>query len=248
VISAAGETTLRVASGNRCGHDPSQPRFFRPPDVHAPRPKILQRLLAALPRYYEAPQTVLPSLNAANGSARQQRTERREACLLMLGAVIHYTDLVTLRVGIPQADGSIAGLTLHSLAGLSGLTLRRAERALQDIKVAGILSVQTLCNRTDTQTFRGMPAIRTLSHEFFTVFGLERWLLHERRKAKERQSRKVDKQARKALAQVRMANSAIDQAKPRRHSENRGSPSPGPQPLADYFADLRQGLGLAPSG
>ena len=47
---------------------------------------------------------------------RQQRSERREACLDLLGALVHYLDLATLRVGIPQADGSIQGLSLAFLA------------------------------------------------------------------------------------------------------------------------------------
>ena len=82
------------------------PALVRTPPQHAARPKILLQLQERVRTYFDDPK-VLPSLNAANGSPRQQRSERREACLDLLGALVHYLDLATLRVGIPQADGSI---------------------------------------------------------------------------------------------------------------------------------------------
>lgn len=119
--------------GNKCGHQTDAPRFFAPPEKHAKRPEILRRIQLAIQNYYRKPGT-LPLLNAVNGSNRQQRSERREACIDMLGCILHYTDLITLRVAIPQANGSTAGLTMPYLANLSGLGERRAERAIHDLK------------------------------------------------------------------------------------------------------------------
>ncbi|MDG4597524.1 MAG: replication protein RepA [Candidatus Contendobacter sp.] len=177
-----------VVSGNRCGHDPACPRWFEPPPHHAPHPKILVKLQEAVRAYFADP-AVLPSLNAANGSARQQRSERREACLSLLGALIHYLDLVTLRVGIPQADGTFKGLTLEFLAERAGLGLRRAERACRDLRRAGLVEIYPIAQKTEDDRYKGLPAIRRLPVSLFKVFGLSRWLQHERDKASRRQRR-----------------------------------------------------------
>lgn len=184
---------LAVVSGNRCGHDPACPRWFEPPPHHAPHPKILVKLQEAVRAYFADP-TVLPSLNAANGSARQQRSERREACLALLGALVHYLDLVTLRVGIPQADGSFKGLSLEFLAERAGLGLRRAERACRDLRKAGLVEVYPIAQKTEGDRYKGLPAIRRLPVSLFKVFGLNKWLQHERDKAAHRRRRQRRKQ------------------------------------------------------
>lgn len=191
-----------------------------PPNNHANRPEILRRLTARLRDYYARPAEILPGLNACNESDRQQRSERREACCAILGAILHYTDLVTLRVGLPQADGSLAGLTMPYLAQLAGLAhldeagrivcIRRAERAVHDLKAAGIITVHAICERLDDLTYRGTAAIRTVSKHLFAALGLAGWLDHERRRAKERAEARQRKQQRKQLANVRLAVSALD--------------------------------------
>ncbi|MCP5460035.1 MAG: hypothetical protein H6971_10450, partial [Gammaproteobacteria bacterium] len=127
-----------LPGGNRCGHDPRAPRWFQPPEKHAPRPAILRKLNEKLRGYYRRPGVLLPSLNGVNGSERQQRSERREACLDLLGGLVHYLDLATLRVGVPGDEG-FRGIPMARLAGLSGLSLRRAERACRDLVAAGII-------------------------------------------------------------------------------------------------------------
>ena len=182
-----------VSGGNRCGHDPTCPRWFEPPAHHAPHPRIITRLEEAVRAYFADP-AVLPSLNAANGSARQQRSERREACLALLGALVHYLDLVTLRVGIPQADGSFEGLTLEFLAEKAGLGLRRAERACRDLRKAGLVEVFPIAQPREDGGHKGLPAIRRLPVALFKVFGLSKWLQHERDKAAHRRRRQRRRQ------------------------------------------------------
>jgi hypothetical protein len=242
------------STGNRCGHDPAHPRFFSPPARHAARPKIIQRIITAIRGYYHSPSATLPGLNAANESERQQRSERREACCAILGAILHYTDLVTLRVGIPQADGSMAGLTMETLAKLSGLAhvddsgavvcIRRAERAVADLKAAGILTVHALCERLEDATYRGTAAIRTVSKHLFAALGLGGWLEHERRRAKERAEAKARKRQGKQLANVRLAVSALDQQRqakpaPEAPAERRNEPTSA----AEFFAAMKGKFG-----
>ena len=182
-----------TGTGNRCGHVPSAPRFFTPPDNHAPHPRILVRLQEAIETYFSNPDC-LPSLNAANGSARSQRSERREACLSLLGALIHYLDLVTLRVGLPQDDGTLRGLSMPFLAERAGLGLRRAERACRDLVRAGLLKIHPRVEATAEGGHQGFPAIRRIPAALFKIFGLDAWLQRERDKAAQRRRRRQRRQ------------------------------------------------------
>jgi hypothetical protein len=198
---------IAKGTGNKCGHRPDSPRYFVPPEKHAQRPQILKRVIEAIRKYYAKPDT-LPALNAVNESDRQQRSERREACVAILGCILHYTDLVTLRVGIPQADGSMAGLTMPYLAELSGLGERRAERAVADLKAAGIITVHAICEKLDDLSYKGIAAIRTVTKHLFAALGLGKWLKHERQKAADRRAKKEAKRNAKAAANVQMAMNA----------------------------------------
>ena len=95
-------------------------------------PRVLTELMHRLGRYLDAPDEWLPSLNRANGSTRQQRTERSVACVQLLRASLKYLDLLTMRVGIPSTGG-MQNLTLPFLAQQAGLDHRRAERAMRDL-------------------------------------------------------------------------------------------------------------------
>jgi hypothetical protein len=216
--------TVPVLSGNRCGHHPGKPRWFDPPQWHKQHPKIIEQVIKRVREYYDSPQAVLPVLNAVSGSERQQRSERREACVAMLAAILHYTDLITLRVGKPQNDGSFAGIPMVELAEIAGLArlqpdgtvcIRRAERAIADLKAAGIVTVHAICEKLEDCTYQGLAAIRTVTRHLFTVFGLGQWLEHERRRAKERRDKRLEKQRRKALANVQMSLGALEQERKR---------------------------------
>jgi len=124
--------------GNFCGHDPRNPRFTltRPAKTgQGGIPRVLTLCAERLKSYYAHPRQLIPSLDLANGSERQQRSERREACVLLLTALLKYADLASLRVGIPTPDGFLS-LTVDYIAQQTGMTLKRVERALADLKTA----------------------------------------------------------------------------------------------------------------
>ena len=194
--------------------------------------------------YYDHPEQTLPSLNAANQSDRQQRSERREACLILLCAVIHYTDLATLKVGIPKPDGSLGGLTLARLSDLTQLGIRRTQRAMSDLKRAGIIAVKTLCQGNAEQGFRGIPAIKSLSPHLFAIFGLDRWLLHEQRRASDRNAQRAHKQTRKVRAQCRLVADRLTH-RTRQPSQHTVKSPHGPSATASHhLKTLRELLGL----
>jgi len=233
--------------GNRCGHNPQVPRSFEPPEQHKPRPGILRKLIEKLAAYYASPAKIIPSLNLANGKDSQQRSERREACLQLLSCLIHFLDLVTLRVGTPQADGSFRGLTLPYLAGLSGLELRRAERACHDLVASGIIKVHPIAKKTSNEEFKGLPAIRNISQALFRSFNLAYWLKHERDKASKRQRNQTPTE--EAMGRMELAIKA-GEAKARKLTTQSKPPAPKgavnpeePQSIIAWLRGMLKGTG-----
>lgn len=187
--------------GNNCGHNPDSPRWFEPPKQHT-RPKIIEKTIQEIRRYYIDPTSTIPSLNLANGSDRQQRSERREACLSVLGCLLHYLDLATLRVGIPQHDTSFAGISMPFIADKAGLNLKRAERAVRDLVRAGLITVHPLCEKISDTVYKGYAAIRTISAKLFTIFGMAGRLKFERDKASARRKKRTRKEQAKGKAKI----------------------------------------------
>ncbi|EMA4529852.1 hypothetical protein U3C01_006797 [Pseudomonas aeruginosa] len=196
--------------GNYCGHQPDAPRLeLVKPSTLKNRPKILQRLQEEVRQYYRSPSR-LPSLNAANGSKRQQRSERREACILVMGVILEYTDLASLRCGVPGPSG-FQSLTFDYLAEFTGMGLRRIERAVADLKFSNILTVSQPRQLQDDGSYRGLAAVKAVNSLLFGAFGLLKWLKHERQRASERLAKKAKRQggnlgqwSRSALAIGRM--------------------------------------------
>lgn len=196
------------------------------------RPSVLRTSIARLCEYFSNPK-LFPSLNAANGSDRQQRSERREACVLLMSCILHYMNMVTYRVVIPGENGDM-GLTMPYLAKLTGLGERRAERAIRDLKKAGIITVHPICEKLNDGTYKGLAAIRAVSKHFFTALGLLDWLKHEQRKATERKIQREEKKRRKELAHIQMA---INAAKPKTAPVKRTSAMSS---VSDHLANIKE--------
>lgn len=178
--------------GNYCGHQPESPRLsLIKPTTDKNRPGILKALQVRVQQYYGAPKTI-PSLNAANGSKRQQRSERREACLRLLSAIVEFTDLASLRCGVPTQAGFLS-LTLDYLVEFTGLHPRRAERAMADLKRANLISVSQPRQLQEDGSWRGLAAVKAINKLLFSVFGLGRRLRHERDRAAKRLAKKAAK-------------------------------------------------------
>lgn len=144
-------------------------------------------------RYYSSP-SALPSLRCVNRSpqGRQQRSERREACLVLLTAIIAHTDLVSLRCGIPTKAGFLS-LTLNYLVEFTGLHFRRSERAMADLKRANLLTISQPRKLQEDGSWRGLAAVKAVNKLLFTAFGLGRRLQHEKKRATDRLAKKIKK-------------------------------------------------------
>lgn len=184
--------------GNRCGHNPSNPRLepLRPAATNVP--PVLRAMLEKIQVYFDNPDFI-PSLNGANGSTRQQRSERREACVLALGILIKYLNIITLRCEIPTAHGFMA-LTIDWLAKQAGLTLRRMERAIHDLKSAGLIEVKER-SVLRSRGHRGVAAVKSISRHLFALCGLKRDLEEQAAKKKRYQEREASRVTKETEAQ-----------------------------------------------
>ena len=168
--------------GNRCGHNPADPGFDLDAFLEGRKrpPGILLVLMERLTQYYHNPQ-LIETLNRANGSLRQMRTERREACIWVLWGLLLFCELASLRVGKPTYEGFVP-LPLRVIAKWTQLPMRRLERALVDLQVAGLITVAPQKRRRlPDGRYIGYASVRLVAKELFALFGLHNWLKHSRR-------------------------------------------------------------------
>jgi hypothetical protein len=196
--------------GNNCGHIPVNPRWFSPPEKHT-RPFIIKKAIEQVRDYYFDPAATIPTLNFANESNRRQRSERRESCVSVLGCLLHYLDLATMRVGIPQHDLTFKGITMLFIAEKCGMSLRRIERAVADLVESGLVTVHPLCEKISDAVYKGFAAIRTIDKKLFAIFGMDKQLQYEREKAAQRQKKKARKAEAKGKAKVGLALKGLAQ-------------------------------------
>lgn len=186
-------------------HNPSTPQFFVPPKQHAKRPDVLFFAQRNLERFYAHPSGWLRSLREARLTPRQARSEARERDAAVLGVLLHYTELATLRVGIPNDDGVFNPITMKFIAtrlgwrspmddvidkqriaaGLLPLNrgVKRVYRAIANLKRAGYLTVHPRFEKMldGDQGYIGLAAVRRLSPKLFRELGITALRLKLRR-------------------------------------------------------------------
>ncbi|WP_051555235.1 hypothetical protein [Legionella fairfieldensis] len=183
-------------NGNWCGHNPNEPRFFDTPEDHKIRPKILTWAMNAWRRFYTLPDSYFKEIRVYRISSRQQRSESREAVASIAQVLLHYTELASLRVGVPHITKGFRSLTIDFLAKKAGIGFKRAERALSVLKGAGYLR---MIERFDTKEidgekkFIGLAAVKCLTPSFFKACGINlQWLSAQRKLARKRITRRYN--------------------------------------------------------
>jgi len=176
--------------GNFCGHVWKQPCLKIPTAFPMNLPAVIVKMTERFPTYYQKPRQTLPSLNGANGSQRQQRSERREACVLLFGSILLNLELSSMRCGIPTVDGFVP-LSLKVLAKRAGLSYSRAERAMKDLKRAGLIAITQIAQMDDLGHFKGLPAIKKVNDIVFRLFGLGEMLKRAKKAAYKRLQQKA---------------------------------------------------------
>lgn len=183
-----------MRQGNWCGHDPESPRFFQKPQEHKERPKIITWAIDAWRRYYGLPTSYFKELRMRRNSTRQQRSEAREALASIAQVLLHYTELASLRVGVPHASEGFRSLTIEFLADKAGIGLKRAQRAIKLLVRAGYLKmIERFDVKVDAgkERFIGLAAVKCLTPAFFKACNINLQALSAQRAlARKRLNRK----------------------------------------------------------
>lgn len=205
------------ASGNRCGHERSVLRFHLlhlPSEANPARPALITKAIGKVRHYFLNPRDpawdVLSQserqhrlarqiaalgpktpqgqrLEARSLRWRQQRSERREALILVLGLLFSYTDIATLTVAVPHG-GDWLGLSVPWIAAHTGLSPSRAKRAIATLARAKLLTNTGRGRQFDRKrrcwVGAGWGPVRRFSYRLIRALGLEVAWQHAQHKAR----------------------------------------------------------------
>jgi len=192
IFSSAGQS-----GGNRCGHDPKRPLLTPASPIRKGKgglPRILSLAAERTKFWYDHPKKCPPLLTKSN---RTIRSERREACLVVLETLLSHLDLASLCLGVPTLANGFIDIDMKTIVRDSGLGHRRCERAIRQLKEAGFMKVTQPRGRSDEGRYFGCRAIRVITTAFFEWLGLGPMLRRERARASESLRRKAQKAHRK---------------------------------------------------
>lgn len=184
-------------SGNRCGHDPRQPVLSAAVPIPKGRggfPRILSLAAERAKAWYFHPQKC-PPLQGHPG--RQTRSERREACQIVLETILRHLDLASMCLGTPTLANGFIDIDMRTIVHDSGISQRRCERAIALLKQAGFMRVQQPRRQNEEGAYFGCRAIRIVTEALFEALGLGPMLHRERTRASERLRRKAQKMNKK---------------------------------------------------
>ena len=182
---------------NRCGHDPRQPMLAATVPIPKGRggfPRILSLAAERAKAWYFHPKKC-PPLQGHHG--RQTRSERREACQIVLETILRHLDLASMCLGMPTLASGFIDIDMRTIVQDSGISQRRCERAIALLKQAGSMRVQQPRRQSDEGAYFGCRAIRVVTETLFDWLGLGPMLQRERARASERLRRKAQKANRK---------------------------------------------------
>ena len=184
-------------SGNRCGHDSHDPRLNAAVPIPKGKggfPRILSLAAERAKAWYFHPKKC-PPLQGRPG--RQTRSERREACQIVLETILRHLDLASLCLGTPTLANGFIDIDMRTIVQDSGISQRRCERAIALFKQAGFMRVQQPRMQSEEGAYFGCRAIRVVTETLFEWLGLGPMLQRERARASERLRRKAQKANRK---------------------------------------------------
>lgn len=177
---------MSTTLGNKCGHVKQFPRqLFH--GEHNRRYGTLEYAKSRLLHYFYHPCDYLKNLRYLN-KIRNKRSERREAIVLIGQAILHYTDMDSLRAGINNPNGWWLP-TLDWLSKAAGIGLKRTQRAIRDLARAGYIKITYRWTQRLGGKYINKAAARQIMPIFFRHLGISNEQLtldqHRARKKKE---------------------------------------------------------------
>ncbi len=171
-------------SGNRCDHDPKNPRLELDytPNRRGKLPAVITKCLENLQAYYYDRSILRPlaeldvSDKKVTAGKRSNRSEAREAEVLVISAILHCMDLTSLLVGVPNAKLGFVHRSTYELAKMAGLLdpitdepHRRFTRCPSRIRRSGMMDTTRTTFKTAHGTVRAGTAIKKVSDEFIVM-------------------------------------------------------------------------------
>ena len=195
-------------TGNRCGHCPKRPTLTPAHPIRKGAgglPRLLSLAAERAKAWYRHPQ----KCHALNRGNRQTRSERREAYQVIIETMLSFLDLASLCLGTPTLDNGFVDVDMKALVVASGMSQRRCERAIADLKEAGLVEVKQPRKINEHGEYVGLRAIRVIREVFFEFLNLGPMLQRERAKATERLRRKAHRANRKLADLMRRASQGL---------------------------------------
>lgn len=196
-------------SGNRCGHDPRCPALTPARLIRKGKgglPRILSLAAERAKAWYFHPGKCKP---LQSHSHRKTRSERREACQIVIETILSHLDLASLCLGTPTLDAGFIDIDMRTIVRDSGIGQRRCERAIALLKEAGFMKVQQPRAINDHGDYVGLRAIRVVTSLFFEFLNLGPMLQRERARASTSLQRKAMKAHRKVTDFMRRLTSGL---------------------------------------
>lgn len=125
------------------------------------------------------------------------RSERREACQVVLEVIFRHLDLASMCLGTPTPASGFIDIDMRAIVLDSGIGQRRCERAIALLKEAGFMRVKQPRRQNKEGAYFGCRAIRIVTETLFEALGLGPMLRRERARASERLRRKAQKMNKK---------------------------------------------------
>jgi len=144
-------------------------------------PRILSLAAERAKAWYRHPQ----KCHVLNKGNRQTRSERREAYQVIIETMLSVLDLASLCLGTPTLDNGFVDVDMKTLVNASGMSQRRCERAIADLKEAGLVEVTQPRKINEHGDYVGLRAIRVMREAFFEFLDLGPMLQRERARAAE---------------------------------------------------------------
>lgn len=241
-MSSAPAIGPNRGTGNRCGHDPENPRYFQPHPDARPRPGIIEKLVRAAEVFYRRPST-LPGLGFHPGKApgakhRLVRSEAREAEAAVLGSCLYRMDIVTRHVMSLDAAGNRRHVSIDELRASTGIdSPERAERAFATIARVGVCGSSRRAELNAQQEIRGRPSAKQIPIAVIRALGCYReWEAASREEYQRRKSggETADERARRLRTLHPDPRTAAEMAEGRRELMQIAA-TRGPKPIASLL-------------
>lgn len=158
-------------TGNKCGHDKSNPRFYERTYKKDPY-WVIKQACQSVRTWYGDQSRFMPQLHYIREHDNTRRSESREAICAFLETALNHTDLADNRIVICTKDGK-HDMTLQQIGKAAGLGKRRTLRVFKALRESRYIKVeyQSVFD-PETKKWVHKPAIKRISNQLFHHLGI----------------------------------------------------------------------------